>query len=81
MHPRIVFDSTPAESHRPDSEFGSGYLELGYSRFALDFLPVWLAVVAPHTRGGWRAWFTLAAAAWGLLYFHEIVPDVEAWDV
>lgn len=58
-----------------------GYLELGYSRFALDFLPIWLVVVAPHTRGGWRTWLTLAAAAWGLWYFHEMVPDAEAWDV
>ena len=53
-----------------------GFLENGYSRFALDFLPVWLAVVAPQTRGGWRTWFTLVTVAWSLLYFQAIVPNV-----
>jgi hypothetical protein len=55
---------------------GPGFMENGYSRFALDFLPIWLAVVAPRTRGGWRTWFTLACVAWSLLYFQAIVPDV-----
>jgi len=55
-----------------------GYIEHGYSRFALDFLPIWLVVVAPCTRGGWRSWFTLACVAWSLLYFQAIVPDVAA---
>ncbi|MBN2559871.1 MAG: hypothetical protein JXQ75_02945 [Phycisphaerae bacterium] len=52
-----------------------GYMEHGYSRFALDFLPIWLVVVAPHTRGGWRTWLTLGCTAWSLLYFQAIVPD------
>ncbi len=55
-----------------------GYIEHGYSRFALDFLPIWLVVVAPCTRGGWRTWFTLGCAAWSLLYFQAIVPDAAA---
>ncbi len=52
-----------------------GYMEHGYSRFALDYLPIWLVVLAPQTRGRWRTWFTLACTAWSLLYFQAIVPD------
>lgn len=53
-----------------------GYMEHGFSRFALDFLPIWLIVVAPWTRGGWRTAFTLGCVAWSLLYFQAIVPEV-----
>jgi len=53
-----------------------GYLELGYNRFALDFLPIWLLVAAPFTRGGRRTWISAALIAWGLLYFQAIVPNV-----
>jgi hypothetical protein len=52
-----------------------GFVQHGYNRFALDFLPIWLAVIAPRTRGGWRTWFTLACTAWSLLYFQAVVPD------
>ncbi len=31
-----------------------GYISHGYSRFALDFLPVWLVMVAPYTFGDAR---------------------------
>jgi hypothetical protein len=31
-----------------------GYISHGYSRFALDFLPVWLVAVAPYTFGAMR---------------------------
>lgn len=53
-----------------------GFLENGYSRFALDFLPIWLVVVAPWTRGGWRTQLALGCIAWSLLYFHTIRPTV-----
>jgi hypothetical protein len=49
-----------------------GFLQHGYSRFALDFLPIWLVVISPFTRGGWRSWLTLVSAAYGLLYFQQI---------
>lgn len=55
---------------------GPGFLQRGYNRFALDFIPIWLAVIAGQTRGGWRTWLTLACAAWSLLYFQAIVPNV-----
>ncbi len=52
-----------------------GWLARGYNRFALDYLPVWLVVVAPWTRGGernWRTGFTLAAVAWSVWYFTNL---------
>ena len=55
-----------------------GYLQHGYNRFALDFLPIWLVVAAPAMFGGkrqWRTWFSLACIAWSLLYFQSITPD------
>jgi hypothetical protein len=58
-----------------------GYMEHGYNRFALDFLPIWLAVVAPATMGRRRTWFTLGLVAWSLLYFQAIVPDGPARDI
>lgn len=58
-----------------------GYMEHGYNRFALDFLPIWLAVIAPATRGRWRTWLTLGCAAWSLLYFQAIVPDGPVRDI
>jgi len=58
-----------------------GYMEHGYNRFALDFLPIWLAVIAPATMGRWRTWLTLGLVAWSLLYFQAIVPDGPARDI
>lgn len=55
-----------------------GYMEHGYNRFALDFLPIWLLCIAPYSLGGkhrWRTWLTLGFAAWGILYFNLITPD------
>ena len=55
---------------------GTGFIQPGWNRFALDFLPIWLAVIAPWTRGGWRTWFTLGCIAWSLLYFQTLTPNV-----
>lgn len=49
-----------------------GWLARGYNRFALDYLPVWLVVVAPWTRGKWRTAFTLACIAWSVWYFTNL---------
>ncbi|RIK68501.1 MAG: hypothetical protein DCC65_02585 [Planctomycetota bacterium] len=54
---------------------GTGFLQDGYNRFALDFLPIWLVVAAPWTRGGWRTWLFLGCVAWSLLYFQQITPN------
>lgn len=53
----------------------TGFMQIGYNRFALDFIPIWLIVVSPNTRGGWRTWFTLGATAWAMLYFQSIVRN------
>jgi hypothetical protein len=56
-----------------------GFLQHGYNRFALDFLPIWLVVVAGRTLGGpnhrW-SWLTVGCITWSLLYFQSIVPDI-----
>lgn len=66
-----------------------GFLQSGYSRFALDYLPIWLALAAgrmfdmPCTKPvkidqspwGWRNWVTVACVAWSLFYFQTITPD------
>ncbi len=49
-----------------------GFMQFGYYRFGLDFIPIWLAIIAPWTRGGWRTWFTVGCCAWSLLYFQQI---------
>lgn len=48
--------------------------QVGYVRFSNDFLPVWLALLAPWClRGERRAWVTLLCLAWSAWYFHMIV--------
>jgi len=49
-----------------------GHLACGYNRFALDFLPVWLVVAAPWTRGDRRTWFTIGCTAWSVWYFANL---------
>lgn len=53
-----------------------GFLQPGYHRFALDFIPIWFVLIAPHTRGGRRTWLTLACIAWSVLYFQAVTPDL-----
>jgi hypothetical protein len=49
----------------------TGYLQPGYYRYALDFLPVWLALIASRLLvGPARQRFALGAIAWSLLYFN-----------
>ena len=52
----------------------TGYVQPGYYRFALDFIPVWLVTVAAYTMGRIRSPLTLAAIAWSVLYFNMVVP-------
>ncbi len=47
----------------------TGYLQTGYYRFALDYLPVWMVVAAPWLCTGWRRVATLACTVWSLAYF------------
>ncbi len=57
----------------------TGFVQYGYYRFALDYLPVWLVVAAPWLTRGWRRWATPACIGWSLAYFamvrHWSGPD------
>ena len=48
----------------------TGYVQPGYYRYALDFVPVWLAMSADGMWGGRRTRWTIAAMAWSCLYFN-----------
>jgi hypothetical protein len=50
----------------------TGYVQPGYYRFVLDFLPIWLVVIAPLTVGDVRSRLALGAVAWSALYFNLI---------
>lgn len=50
-----------------------GTPQIGYFRFALDFLPVWLVVLAPWAVEGRRRTATLACLTWSAWYFHLLV--------
>jgi hypothetical protein len=52
-----------------------GFMQSGYNRFALDFIPVWLVLGASQTRGCRRSGLTLACIAWSLLYFRAVAPQ------
>jgi hypothetical protein len=49
-----------------------GISKLGYFAYSLDFLPVWLVVIAPWVTESWRRYFTLGCLAWSATYFHII---------
>jgi len=47
----------------------TGETQPGYYRFALDYVPVWLAAGAGWLTTGWRRWGTGACIAWSVGYF------------
>lgn len=52
---------------------GTGYIQPGYYRFALDFIPAWLVVIAARCdEGARRKGVTIAAMAWSALYFNIV---------
>lgn len=52
---------------------GTGYIQPGYYRFALDFIPAWLLVIATFaTDGHLRRRLVIAAMAWSALYFNLV---------
>lgn len=48
----------------------TGSVQRGFHRFSLDFIPVWLVVIAPYVIQGRRRWITLGCLAYSALYFH-----------
>lgn len=52
----------------------TGYIQPGYFRYSLDWLPIWLTVIAAATcRSTKSRNLTIAAIAWSLLYFNLIM--------
>lgn len=51
----------------------TGANQAGYYRYALDFIPIWLVVVAPYICEGRWKWITPACLAYSALYF-RLVP-------
>jgi len=51
----------------------TGTPQVGHFRFALDFIPIWLVVLAPWAVSDWRRWATLGCLAWSALYFHILL--------
>lgn len=50
----------------------SGSVQHGFYRFALDYAPVWLVVIAPYVSHGRRRWITIGCLAYSALYFHVL---------
>lgn len=53
---------------------GPGFGSPGYYRYSMDFVIVWLAVIAPWTAGPTRRWVTIGCAAWSVFYFYMLTP-------
>ncbi|MBX3396096.1 MAG: hypothetical protein KF841_12085 [Phycisphaerae bacterium] len=52
----------------------TGSHECGYYRYALDFIPIWFAVIAPYVTTPRAAPWTLACLAWSTFYFFMLLP-------
>jgi hypothetical protein len=52
----------------------TGAHRAGYYRYSLDFIPVWLVVIAPYLSGRRGIYFTLGCLAYSLLYFNIMRP-------
>ncbi len=51
----------------------TGFVQRGFSRYSLDFLPVLLAIVAPISMTGWRRYVSVAMIAWSVIYFRFLI--------
>ena len=47
----------------------TGYLQRGYNRYSLDYIPAMFAMIAPVVAHGKRRWVAAALVAWGVAYF------------
>lgn len=50
----------------------TGAVQVGFFRFALDFVPIWLMVIAPHAVAARCSYVTLGCLAWSAWYFYMI---------
>lgn len=53
---------------------GTGYVQRGFNRFSLDYMPIVFASIAPACMTGWRRWAVPLAIGWSVLYFAVIAP-------
>jgi len=51
----------------------TGFDQRGCHRFALDFIPVWLAVIAPQVAAGRGRYWLIAAATFSTLYYTTLL--------
>jgi len=51
----------------------TGWLQRGYNRYSLDYVPVLLALIAPRSFVGWRKWLSLPAILWSVVYFRWLI--------
>lgn len=47
----------------------AGYLQLGFNRYSLDYIPAMFAAAAPVVNEGRRRWVAAACVAWSVGYF------------
>jgi hypothetical protein len=51
----------------------TGYVQRGFNRYSLDYVPVLAALVAPRCFAGWRRWVSAAMIAWSVVYFRWLI--------
>lgn len=57
----------------------TGWRQPGYYRFALDFLPIWFAVIAPYVWSRRGIAFVVLCTVWSVWYFRFITFNNLAW--
>jgi hypothetical protein len=50
----------------------TGWVQKGFYRFGLDFVPIWLLVICPFLWGRWRTPVTCLCVIWSIWYFRFI---------
>lgn len=57
----------------------TGWRQPGFNRFSLDFVPIWLMVIAPYLWGRWQTPLTIAFVAWSVWYYRFVTFNNLAW--
>ena len=52
---------------------GTGAHQRGYNRYALDYVPVLVVLVAASCVTGWRRWVSVVLIAWSVVYFRWLI--------
>lgn len=51
----------------------TGFVQRGFNRYSLDFLPALMAVTAPACVAGRRSWISVCAIVWSVVYFRWLI--------